>query len=216
MEKQFDCIKLHFNTPLHLSKGKEYFDESAKVLHSDTITAALFVAALRSGAIPEAVLAMLDGCRISSAFPFFRDLFFFPKPMAPMPFPFKNIPEEKRGKPYKKIRYLSKFWFEKMLNAEEEEIDKDIHLRQKEFLSETPEISTVFKAEVVQRVNIPPDYSSDATPFYTERIFFGPEAGLFLLVEWRDESVKDLFFRAFRMLGADVTQANFQYNREKP
>ncbi|WP_282781283.1 type III-A CRISPR-associated RAMP protein Csm4 [Phaeodactylibacter xiamenensis] len=201
MEKIFDCIRLHFTTPLHISRGREQYDESAKVLHSDTIAAALFVAALRSGATPEEALAMLDGCRLSSAFPFWKDLYFFPKPLAYMPFSFKKIPEEKQGKSYKKIRYLSKFWFEKMLNGEEETIDKEIHLQQKEFLSEEPELSTVYKAEVVQRVNIPPDYASDATPFYTERIFFGPGAGLFLLVEWRDESVKDLFYRAFRLLG---------------
>ena len=50
MQQSFDCIKLHFSTPLLLSRGREQFDESAKTLHSDTRALALFTAALLMGA----------------------------------------------------------------------------------------------------------------------------------------------------------------------
>lgn len=201
MEKQFDCIKLNFSSPLHLSRGRENYDESAKLLHSDTLAAALFVAALHVGASENETLAMLDSVRISSAFPFCREEYFFPKPLARLPFPIKGVPEEKLGKPYKRIRFLGKTWFEKMLHGEKSEIDHEKHLHKKEFLTEYSSLATVFKTDVIQRVTIPPDHSGDAVPFYTERIFFGKEAGLFLLVEWQDNSAKGLFFRSLRLLG---------------
>lgn len=200
MEKQFDCIKLHFTAPLHLSRGREQYDESAKILHSDTLVASLFVAALRLGASEREALVMTDGFRLTSAFPFWQEEFFFPKPMARLPFPMKETPKEKRGKPFKKIRFLGKTWFEKMLHGEENEINEDQHLVRKEFLSDILQ-THVFKAEVIQRVTIPPDYTEDAKPFFTERIFFNEDAGLFFLVEWQDEGVKDLFHQSLSVLG---------------
>jgi CRISPR-associated protein Csm4 len=200
MQQEFDCVKLRFSTPLHLSRGREQFDESAKVLHSDTLAAALFMAARQLGAPESEALAMLDGLRLSSAFPFWETEHFFPKPMAPLPFDLKDVPEEKQGKPFKKIRFLGKSWFEKLLNAESAVIDREKHLTEKEFLSDHP-VKTVYKADVTQRVTIPPDYSDDARPFYTERLYFGRNAGLYVLVQWQDAAVKDLFQRAFRFLG---------------
>lgn len=200
MQQPFDCVKLRFSTPLHLSRGREQFDESAKVLHSDTLAAALFIAARQLGAPENEALAMLDGIRLSSAFPFWAEEYFFPKPMIRLPFGWKDLPEEKQGKPFKKIRFLGKSWFEKMLHGEQDIIDANKHLAQKEYLSDHS-VATVYKADVTQRVTIQPDYSDDAKPFYTERLYFGEKAGLYVLVQWQDENVKELFQRAFRMLG---------------
>lgn len=200
MRKQYDCIRLHFTSPLHLSRGREYYDESVKVLHSDTIAAALFVAALRLGAREDEALAMLDGCRLSSAFPFYDCTHFFPKPMARLPFSIQGVKEENSGKLYKKIQYLDQLWFERMLAGEEQLVSPEKHLTQKGFLSEH-ENPVIFKPDVVQRVTIPPDNIGDPVPFFTERLFFGKKAGLFVLVEWEDLAVKELFFKAFRLLG---------------
>ena len=200
MEKKFDCIKLHFSTPLHLSRGREQYDESATTLHSDSLVSALFTAARQLGATVEEILAMFDGLKISSAFPFHETEFFFPKPLTMLPFKMADLPEEKQGKPFKKIRYLGKHWFERMLNAETETIYANSHLKQSAFLTDHP-IKTIFKKEVIQRVTIAPDYSEDAKPFYTERLFFGEGSGLFILVEWLDEKAKNLFKSAFHLLG---------------
>lgn len=200
MEKHFDCIKFHFHTPLHLSRGRQQYDESARILHSDTLMGALFTAAMLSGATASEALAMLDGCRVSSAFPFLGEEYFFPKPMAPLPFNLCDTPDERAGKSFKKIRFLGKSWFEKALHGETADIQESKHLAQKEYLSEHV-LGTIMKANVTQRVTIKPDHDSDSEPFYTERLFFGEKAGLFALVEWRDPAVKDLFFLALRMLG---------------
>lgn len=200
MQQQYDCIKLRFHTPLHLSRGREQYDEGATTLHSDTLVAALFSAACRLGVEAEEVLSMLDSFRISSAFPFYGEEYFFPKPMTALPFKLSDLDKEKQGKPFKKIRFLGKDWFEKILFAEEEQIQARTHLQQPAFLTDKP-IGTVFKREVVQRVTIAPDYSEDAKPFYTERLYFAEDAGLFVLVQWLDESAKPLFQNAFRLLG---------------
>lgn len=200
MPHQFDCVKLRFTSPLHLSRGREQYDESARMLHSDTLAAALFTAARQLGATEPEALAMLDALRLSSAFPFWGEEYFFPKPMLPLPFKIKDVPEEKQGKPFKKIRFLGKSWFEKVLNGEEATIDAKKHLAEAAFLSDYP-LQTVLKTDVTQRVTIPPDYTSDAKPFYTERLYFGAQAGLYVLVQWHDAGAKDLFRRAFRLLG---------------
>lgn len=200
MHQQFDCIKLYFTSPLHLSRGRENFDESARVLHSDTIAAALFVSARQLGASEGDALGMLDAFRLSSAFPFWQSEYFFPKPMVALDFDIKDVPLEKQGKPFKKIRFLGKSWFEKVIHREPAIIDEQIHLKNKGFLSEHP-VGLVYKADVTQRVTIAPDYTEDAKPFYSERVYFGKEAGLYLLVQWQDVAAQELFRRSFRLLG---------------
>lgn len=201
MKKQYDCIKLHFSSPLHLSRGREQFDESAKLLHSDTIAAALFVAAMKIGASEQDALDMLDACRLSSAFPFADQEFFFPKPIMRLPFSFADTAEEKQAKPIKKLQYLGKSWFEKAINNETDVIRADDHLKAGvSFVSEVHS-SLVYKSGVTQRVRIAPDNSDKSDPYYTERLFFNEGAGLFILSEWLENRHKDLFYASFRMLG---------------
>lgn len=200
MPHQFDCVKMHFSAPLHLSHGREQYDKSAQTLHSDTLAAALFTATRQLGAAEPEALAMLDAMSLSSAFPFWDEEYFFPKPMVRLPFKIKDKSEERQGKSFKKIRYIGKSWFEKVLNGEEVMIDAERHLAEAAFLSDH-RLQTVFKADVTQRVTIPSDYVKAPTPFYTERLHFGELAGLYVLVEWLDTGAKDLFQRAFRMLG---------------
>ncbi len=199
MQQIFDCIRLHFSSPLHLSKGKTEYDESTHQLHSDTIGSALFVAALQLGASGQEALAMLDGVRLSSAFPFSGDHHFFPRPMARLPFEIQKLPEEKRGKVFKKIRYLDQIWFERILHAEAANIDRNHHLFGAYLAHTDP--GPVYTTEVTQRVTIAPDHSEDSDPFYTERLYFAPKAGLYFLTTWLDEAVKPLFQRSLRLLG---------------
>ena len=200
MQRQVDCVKLRFTAPLHLSRGREQFDESAQTLHSDTISAALFVAARQLGAPEPEVLDMLNKVRLSSAFPFLGEEYYFPKPMAPLPFQLKDTPTEKQGKPFKKIRFLGKSWFERAIQGEEAWIDKDKHLAQGEYLTDMPGGSMLQK-NVTQRVQIQPDQLGDSKPYYIERLFFTENAGLFVLAEWMDNNAKELFHRSFRLLG---------------
>lgn len=201
MKRSFFCVKLHFSTPLHLSRGRENYDKSESRLHSDSLKSALFVAALNVGADEKEALKLLDGVRISSAFPFCGEEYFFPKPMAVLPFPIKQIEKEKQGKCYKKIQYLSQGWFETLLRGDSREINPSTQLQANQYLCEQPDSAPNIQAQVVQRVTIQPDHSGDSTPFYTERLFFAKDTGLFVLVDWQEETIRDLFKASFLMLG---------------
>jgi len=200
MLQQYDCVKMHFTAPLHLSRGRMDYDKSENLFHSDALISALFVAARQLGAAESEILDMLDAVRVSSAFPFWKDEYFFPKPMARISFDIKEVPVEKQGKPFKNIRYLGKTWFEKAINGTTGLIEVKKHLSEKAFLSDYA-VKPIFKPNVTQRVTILPDHSGDSTPFYTERLFFEPYAGLFILAKWENEQAKGLFQRAFRLLG---------------
>jgi CRISPR-associated protein Csm4 len=200
MEKTFDCVKLHFNTPLHLSRGREQYDEGTTMLHSDSLIAALFTAACQLGANPEEVLSMFDNIRISSAFPFHGNEYFFPKPMVQLPFDLLDSEKLNQSKTKKKIRFIGKSWFEKLLDNFDDNIQKNKHIHHTAFLTDQS-IGTIFKTDVVQRVTIAPDYSEDARPFYIERLHFGNISGLFVLVESSDVYARNLFQGAFRLLG---------------
>jgi CRISPR-associated protein Csm4 len=200
MTIQFDCIKLHFSAPLHLSRGKEQFDQSAQTLHSDTIAAALYSAATQLGAGESEILEMLDTVRLSSAFPFWKSEYYFPKPMVRLPFELTGIPSEKQGKPIKKIRFLGKSWLERLLAGENGKIEPPKHLKNPSILSENVP-SVLFRTEVHQRVKIAQDPGEDPLPYYTERIYFGKDTGLFVLAQWKKTTQKNLFEQAFRLLG---------------
>lgn len=211
MQKTFDCIRLHFQAPLHLATGKSQYDRSGQILHSDALLAALFVNALHLGASPEEALAMMDGVRLSSGFPFWQEEHFFPKPMARMPFHIKGIEIERQGKPFKKMRFLGKSWLERLLRQESTDINQEQHLHFKgaflsdhhDVLAQTSTYSkfSIFKSEVSQRVTIAPDHVEESVPYFTDRIFFAPDAGLYVLAEIKDEGVRSLFQQAFRLLG---------------
>jgi|GEM_PF-184437 len=127
-------IRLHFNSPMHLAKGKPgSYDSGFDVLHSDTLKAALFAMAVElfddevtEGQTSEpAKCPFLDGFRISSGFPFWENELFFPKPMG-VTFRFSDKKEEektdmekteeaKKKKLAKGIRFVGRSIFEKML-----------------------------------------------------------------------------------------------------
>lgn len=202
MQKRYECVKLHFSSPLHLSRGREYYDESTKVLHSDTIASALFVAAMQLDVSPEIALAMLDECRLSSAFPFVGVHHFFPKPLVHLPFTFRDVSEDRLGKQYKKIQYLSQHWFEHLLAGEFAVIESGKHIADGSSFLGNVAIAKPYKDSVIQRVTIPRNNQGDPMPFFTERLFFHKDSGLFVLIERNEKSnYQDLFRAAFRLLG---------------
>lgn len=204
----FKIFKLHFLAPLHLSKGKtDDYGESEEILHSDTIKSALFVCARQLFGANEIGDndSFFNSFQISSAFPFFEDELFFPKPMAKIQ-PFKNeeIPEEFQAKKHKKVVYLGKSYFEDLINEQKLSISKDDLTVDGKFVSNHTTIkklaSPIFKSEVQQRVTIPADYSEDPTPYYVDRLFFAQGAGLWFAFKG-DDKMLELVSKALKLLG---------------
>jgi CRISPR type III-A-associated RAMP protein Csm4 len=215
---KYQIYKLHFTSPLHLSKGKEDYDESEELLHSDSLKAAIFVSAIQL--FEDAILGEDDGKQflqsftISSAFPFCQDEYFFPKPFSRIQVfaKAKGKDDTRYSKRLKKIKYLGKSYFEDLLHGANGKIDEKDLSEDGNFLSEVFQSNkqkVVMASEVMQRVTIPREYDTDTDTtdtFYTERLFFADDAGLYFLVDYHGnaevkQAVKTKVEAALHLLG---------------
>lgn len=191
--------------PLHLSRGGDEYGESEKVLHSDALKSALFVAALQLA--PELKddngEKFFDAFTLSSAFPFCRDEYFFPKPLSRIQ-NLEGMDENDAGvaKKLKKVQYLGKSWFEDLLQGGKKSIPLAHLVQGGAYVSNLlQENDIIYESEVVQRVFVPRNDQDDSEPFYTERLFFGPKAGLWFMIDWQDKSFSSLLENALELLG---------------
>jgi len=220
----FSAVKLHFRTPLHLSVGGFDYDESRQWLPSDTLSAALVACAVQvsdhklSNAEVEKFLA---GFLVSSAFPFFGEEYFFPKPLLDG----LEIDDADLRKTEKQVVWYGKSWFEKWLNGSTNQFAVANVSENSRFLSDSKAAREVrfMKTNVEQRVVVPREGSGeDAEPatFYQERVYFEKDSGLFFLYKITDETQHTLFDAALRLLadngiGTDRTTGNGNFEFEK-
>lgn len=182
----FSIRKLHFKAPLHLSKGKTAsYESSATTLHSDTLKSALYVSA-RQIFDESVAIALFDTVRVSSAFPFDEKGCWLPRPLD---FKYKKETPETR-KALKKMQYLTVAQMAKVLNAEQPD----------DLLDDTGNavLPNIWVKDVTQRVKV--HWDDDAEPFYMEKIYFKPHAGLFFIVELNGFDAV-YFDAALRLLG---------------
>lgn len=199
----FDMVKLHFSGPLHLGSGKgEALDKPASVLLNDTLKGALFAKAIQVQA--DLDVSFFHAFHLSAAIPFYKDKLFFPKPMARLPFTFKDVDGESRqSKLLKRITYVEQPLFEKVL-AGEPTLLEPWQLSKGFLWADNSELPQLWQHDVQQRVRIPADRSTeDPKPFYIDRLYFAEHSGLCVLVSWNDASFKPLVETAFQLLGED-------------
>ncbi len=210
-------IKLKFTSPLHLSRGKSGLDESYDVLHSDTLKSALFVCAMQLYDNQIDRENFLEKFTISSGFPFNEKELFFPKP-ALLPDTFYIKDDKENIKDIKKIKYISQSLFEKLLQGNFKPFSKN-DIYESDFLSDKKLEKKPFKNEVVQRVTVSRSYENEGNTFYTDRIFFNKNCGLFVLLNVDNQALKEKTKAAFRLLGdngigSDKSVGNGQFEME--
>lgn len=225
MKENFDIIKMNFKSPLHLSKGKEdSYDSSNKSLHSDTLQSAIFVCAIEIFGDDVANKDFFESYQVSSAFPFYEDEFFFPKPQKDFNLFKRNKEETKDIKKIKKIDYLSKFYFEQFLNGKEIifEDNKAKATCYSDILEKESNDFKLFESETNQRVSIPRFLDADSNLFYMDRIYFKENAGLYFILQVSEEKNKSKIMAALhhlseRGIGTDrnVGQGNFEIEESK-
>lgn len=195
----FHVIKLHFVSPLHISKGAEDYSESDDLVHSDTLKSALFVSYYQL--FQDMDSGFFDKFMLSSAFPFFGETLFLPKPFIRLTL---NIKEENPSniKKLKKLQWLDKTLFEKCIHNEKADISADNFSKNGKFVSfnfnkeYSPKIYT---KEEQARVKV--NYQTDNEPFALERIYFEKNAGLYVLVQCKEDFLHQKLLPAFRLLG---------------
>jgi len=182
--KKFKCIKLNFISPLHLGRGVgEAYDTGSRMLHSDTISAALASARVQFFGDKNLNIFM-ESLKVSSAFPFFQDSFFFPKPMMKLNLDIQGKDEYQLAKNLKELEYIEQPVFEQLIAGKKIMINENQFSKNKKYLwnKNVPD-QHIIKTDVHQRVTIPPEGQGETKPYYVERLFFKKNAGLFFLLE---------------------------------
>ena len=217
-EIKFDIVKLCFTSPLHLSRGQtDFYDKSETTLHSDTIKSAIFSCAkqLYKDDISK---IFFDSFIISSAFPFYKNEYFLPKLLIDFKINIKGIEEgPKKNKKLKKIEYLSIKYFEDVINNTGINVAKEQISENGKFLKAGTDNFTIFKSEVQQRLVMPKDDETHPKPYYVDRLFFDKNAGLYFLVEFKDNEFKEKIKTSLKLLssqgfGTDRNVGNGQFD----
>lgn len=217
---KFKVYKLHFKTPLHLGDERNDYSISLKTIHSDAMYSALISCLAKMGNdIPQ------DGdlgFTMSSLFPFYQENevsnanYFFPKPLK------QTIPKLKdisKAKDVKKVLWLDKYYFEKIINgATLFEDEESITCIKGEYLTEANIEKDFISSQVFPRVTVSRSGQEDAKPFYMEKIFFTDNSGLFFIVQGET----DLLEKALNLLqhegiGTDRNVGNgfFEYTTDE-
>jgi len=198
---KFEIVKLFFTTPIHLGTDREDYTRSDEFICSDTLYSAIIsawdIASMEVGDIhnPEFVL--------SSAFPFYQKdknseaIYFFPKPFI--------HPAKKDDSTYadrkklKKIKWMDKPTFEKLINRDENFLFNESNIYDKYFYSEIPPEKFISVEELpkVRAARLPQE---DSEPYYLQRIFFKEYCGLYFILICDNEKVRRKINSALEIL----------------
>jgi len=198
MINNFDIVKLHFTAPLHISKGRDDYSSAETVLHSDTLKSAIFASAVQLYGNQYATIDFFESFAVSSAFPFWENKLFFPKPLMFANITVQGKAIEKNAKKLKKIQWFEKPYFEQLLQG--------IHLELPEnhiYGSYAAQFNEAIELNCSQHlVRVAIANHDEPKPFYIERTYFQEKAGLFFMIKYpENQSDKTVVQQAIRYLG---------------
>lgn len=223
MKKDFNIVKLYFTEPLALmSEKKDEFQNEVLVYPSDTLKGALVSGLALTGNENE-IARLNENLKVSSAYPFVNDKYFFPKPMIKLPFVETGKPGE--NKVFKKIQFIEKSLFEKVLNSVDIRLTNNNFIHSGKFIVENKENypDKIYESQTEERVSIGNTNvfaeAEKGSPFYVSRTYFehteNYKAGLYFVYE-ADEESNSLLKRALEVLqdegiGADRRIGNGRF-----
>lgn len=171
-------IKLSFNSPLHVGEIGLGLEECSSIIHSDTIFNAIINAhsSMHTEKETTEFIKGFHNVRISSAYPYFNQEIYFPKPRVKLNFK-GEIPKE-----WKKIEFISKEYFEKIIRDEE--------------LSEDEIKKIIEKKEIYKEYQIPKVYLDRETNksdfFFISLIKFKENCGLWFSVDCENDIYREI------------------------
>ncbi len=165
-------IRLNFNSPLHVGDIGMGLEECSPIIHSDTLFNAIINAhaLMHSPEKTDEFLKNFEHVKITSAFPYSSDELFFPKPRIKIN---TKIDASDYAKKLKKTEFISKQYFEKIINNEEfSKEDIEVLIRRKK-LYEEYQIPKVYLDRVTKRSDF----------FFISVIKFKENCGLWFSVD---------------------------------
>ncbi|MGQ9847078.1 MAG: type III-A CRISPR-associated RAMP protein Csm4 [Bacteroidales bacterium] len=212
------AYKLKFHSSFHLDAGTSVEGPSETFIRSDTLFSAIVSAARKFYGNLIAEKFIEEGSVIlSSAFPFYKEEYFLPKPLNFFP---ANLKEYEMIKVFKKAKFISKELLLKILAGEEIEskfFSKDYILNEcwrdiqniniKNKKNDEKEDKIFEKQEIPHIVM---DRITNQTQiFYKSEVYFNKNAGLYFLAEVKEELINKfetiLRFLGDEGIGADRT-----------
>jgi len=189
VKTQMKIIRIKFTSPLHISNVRGDYDISEKIFHSDSMYSAIIEAwnvLGLSGFIPKSANENLPFA-ISSLFPFTfinnieEHLYFLPRPAS-----FKPDVPISINKKVKKIEYIDSFFFKQL--QQKGKICIDEGCLKGIYYTDKPIDSNLMIADVQPRVRVPRG-ADDSKPFYTERIYFKENSGLYFFLHYESDEI---------------------------
>ncbi len=175
-------IRLNFDSPLHVGEIGIGLEECSPVIHSDTIFNAIINAysLMHTENETKEFIRSFENVKLTSAFPFNKDEIFFPRPRIKLNADEKII--SKYSKKIKKAEFVSKKFFEKMINynyIDEKEIQEFV--KEKIFYKEY-QIPKVYLDRETKKSDF----------FFISAIKFEDKCGLWFSVECEKGIYKDI------------------------
>lgn len=185
----YNIIKLKNISPLHIGKGKDFYDTLFDDVLSDMLSAALASVRVNIKGKTDDVESFMDSFCLSSAFPFYKEEYYLPKPKGRISIGI----DEKHRKKLKKIKYVEKSIFERIY-IQGETVSADNSQLCDELLTRKPlaEDEILSKKGEVERVFVPRDGGSDAMPYFFEFKYYAADAGLYCMTDAKDELFAEL------------------------
>ena len=222
-----DCYRLTFTAPFHVdSRGNNFYDESEVFIHSDTLSAAILStwALLEPNAAAER--AVEPPFLLSSAFPYFQETYFLPRPLGSAP---RDLPDEDMHS-YKKLKKIQ--WLAAGLWQNNATGGWRLHLDDIDVVQSTLALpkATCKQAEKLklwaqeERPRLATDRISGAPLegqlFNFGRVHFRPEAGLYFLARFHSDNDREEFESVLSLLGdsgigADRSNGNGFFESQK-
>jgi len=207
-------VRLKFTGPLHIGTGRsDNYEHSDELIRSDTIKSALYV--LYRQVYPELAqqndgLDFFTSFTISSAFPFYEDELFLPKPVSGFAMEFPDLSENEKSKlskRSKKIQFVGLKVFGKFISGTPVILNEKHLDSSKRFLFSQPQSEEsklkILTREMQQRVYIPHsgEQNQNSQPYFIERLFFAKDAGLYFLMEVKDDELLNRLTVCIKILG---------------
>lgn len=199
MKNKYSIIKLHFKSPVHISSGGSGYENSEELIHSDTLFSSICsTAKLLYGDEKVEKLLESENLFISSAFPFFKENYFFPRPLGY----FKEFERYEDEKTFKKVKYFSKEIFEKIIN----ELPLNNEFNKKGIVNGcysedlNSDRDALYRANEVPRVTI--DRITNSTLiFHFSEVSFSKESGLYFILSCDDLDLRRAILSSIKLLG---------------
>jgi len=201
------CIKLKPKAPFHLGEHGVGLEETSEIVHSDTIFGALcWCWTLLTGQEPEEFLRSFCEHQppfvFSSAFPFWEEMLFVPRPMAPLPLE----GDDEFRHDAQKADFLSLQALQQMSRRTllQKEVKLLAHKRLLVLTNEAEHLDDKAPWTVMRIPRVALDRVTSASEiFHAGRLVFAEKSGLYLLVRIldRDSLATQKLKALFRVMG---------------